>query len=107
MPRIFANQEHGYGDPVIFDAGPGYSMGVAVQILSWLEKRSDCTIPDESWKSSGYGKLVEIGIPVRLGTIEFSVMSSYGDILISRIAGNTGKFYALCDEIRQLDINAT
>ena len=94
-----------YGDPVIFSVPHGYSMPVAVQLLEHLERQENCEIADVSWKRPGYGKLVEVGIPVRLGTIEFAVMSSYGDILIYRRAGNKATFYDFCESVRQMEFS--
>ena len=68
-----------YGDPVIYSVGQGYSMPAAAQILERLERQDNCEIVDVSWKRPDYGNLVEVGITVRLGTLEFLVMSSYGD----------------------------
>jgi hypothetical protein len=92
-----------YGDPVIFSVPHGYSMPLAVQLLEHLERQQNCAIADVSWKRPGYGKLVEVDIPARLGTIEFAVMSSYGDILIYRRTGNKAAFYDFCESVRQME----
>jgi hypothetical protein len=94
-----------YGDPVIFSVPHGYSMPAAAQLLEHLERQENCEIRDASWKRPGYGNLVEVGIPVRLGTIEFAVMSSYEDILIYRRSGNKAKFYDFCESVRQMEFS--
>jgi hypothetical protein len=92
-----------YGDPVIFSVPHGYSMPAAVQLLEHLEGQENCEIRDASWKRPDYGNLVEVGIPVRLGTIEFAVMSRYEEILIYRRSGNKAKFYDFCESVRQME----
>ena len=104
MPKLFAEQAVLYGDPVRFTTPGRYSMPVAVEILQQLERRDDCEIRNTGWKSSGYGDLVEVGIPVRLGTIEFEIMCSYEDIFLRRLSGNKAKFYEFCESIRELDL---
>jgi hypothetical protein len=107
MPKLLALSPQSYGDPVIYSVpeGYGYSMPVAAQVLERLEQKADCEIGDASWKRPGYGNLAEVGIPVRLGTIEFLIMSSYGDILIYRKSGNKAKFYEFCDSVRQMEFS--
>lgn len=81
---------------------PGrYSMDVAAEILRWLETEDDCSIPDSGWASAGFGNLVENGILVALGHIQFSVMCSYDDLFIQRVAGNNRKFTTLCETIQR------
>ena len=92
-----------YGDPVIFSVSNGYSMPAAAQLLEYLERQDKCEIRDGSWKTPSYGNLVETGILVRVGTIEFVVMSSYGDILITRRSGNQAKFYDFCESVGQME----
>ncbi|MGC3968482.1 MAG: hypothetical protein QM775_14225 [Pirellulales bacterium] len=94
---------HPNDNPVIYSVPEAYSMPIAVQLLKHLLRQEDCKIEDASWKSSDYGNLVEVGIPVRLGTIEFRVMSSYGDIFLYRRSGNKTKFYELCETIGQME----
>jgi hypothetical protein len=103
MAKLLALSPQSYGDPVIYSVPEGYSMPVAAQVLEHLERKADCEIGDPSWKRPGYGNLVEVGIPVRLGTIEFLIMSSHGDILIYRKSGNKAKFYEFCDSVRQME----
>ena len=105
MAKIFADQAHGYANRVIFNVGSDYSMGVAAQILSWLETHKGCVIQDDTWRLPDYGNLIEVGIPIWLGTIQFSIMCSYSDILIERLSGSKSQFYELCDEIRELDLD--
>lgn len=67
---------------------PGrYSMDTAVEILSWLEEDDECRIPDSGWRSASHGNLVEKGIRVALGSVEFSVMCSYSEILSVEFRG--------------------
>ncbi len=80
-------------------------MPAAAQLLEHLERQENCKISDASWKRPGYGNLVEVGIPVRLGTIEFAIMSSYGDILIYRRSGNKAEFYDFCESLRQMEFS--
>jgi hypothetical protein len=81
---------------------PGrYSMDVAVEILRWIEGFDDVSILDPGWPSPGYGKLVEVGIKVQFGNIQFGIMCSYDDIFIGRIAGSNRKFTTLCEAIQQ------
>lgn len=104
MPKIFENQAVGYGDQVIFSTVGKYSMDTAVQILEQLERNFDCEIADDGWNSSGYGRLVEIGIPVRLANIEFLIICSHDNILIKRVSGNKGRFYDICESVRNMDL---
>jgi hypothetical protein len=106
MAKIFAEQEIGYHDPVVFSTNGGYSMDAAVEILRMLEERDDCEIRDDGWRSSGYGNLVEVGIPIRLNNIEFTIMCSYEDIFIKRLSGNKDKFYEFCELVRNMEFNA-
>jgi hypothetical protein len=78
-----------------------YSMDVAVKILRWIEGFDDVSIRDASWTSSGYGNLVEVGVKVQFGNIQISIMCSYDDIFIARLAGNNRKFTTLCEAIQQ------
>jgi len=94
-----------YGDPVIFSVSHGYSMPTAAQLLEHLERQENCEVRDVSWKRPGYGNLAEVGIPVRLETIEFVVMSSYSDILIYRRSGNKARFYDFCESVRQMEFS--
>lgn len=81
---------------------PGrYSMDAAVAILTWLESQEECSISDGGWRSAGFGNLVEVGIVVVFGSIEFSVMSSYEDLFVERVAGNNRQFSALCETIQR------
>jgi|CXWL01.1.fsa_nt_gi hypothetical protein len=95
-----------YADPAIYSVPAGYSMAAAVQILKYLEAESDCEIQDGSWKRPGYGNLIEIGIPVRFGTIEFQITSSGGDILIYRLVGNKAKFYEFCRSVEEMEFKS-
>jgi len=104
MPKPFAEQAVLYSDPVRFTTPGRYSMPVAVEILQQLELRQDCEIRNAGWKSSGYGDLVEVGIRVRLGTIEFAIMCSYEDILLRRLSGNKATFYEFCESVREMDL---
>lgn len=88
---------------MIFAVPRGYSMPAAARLLEHLERQENCEIWDASWKRPDYGNPVEVGIPVRLGTIEFAVMSSYGDILICRRTGNKAAFYDFCESVRQME----
>lgn len=106
MTKIFAHQDRRYGDSVVFTVPDGYAMQAAAEILKKIELEPDCDIRDASWKSSGYGKLVEHGIRMRLGTIEFDVMCSYGDIFLSRKSGNKEKFLEFCERVRNMDIES-
>ena len=78
-----------------------FSMDVAVEILRWIEDFDDVSIQDDSWKSFGHGNLTEVGIRVRVSNIRFSIMCSYDDVFISRLAGSSGKFTTLCEAIQQ------
>jgi hypothetical protein len=78
-------------------------MPAAARLLEHLERQENCEIRDASWKRPGYGNLVEVGIPVRLGTIEFAVMSSYEEILICRRSGNKATFYNFCESVGQME----
>jgi hypothetical protein len=80
-------------------------MPAATQLLDRLERQENCEIRDVSWKRPDYGNLVEVGIPVRLGTIEFAVMSSYEEIFIYRRSGNKAKFYDFCESVRQMEFS--
>jgi hypothetical protein len=104
VTKLFATQAVTYSDPVRFTTPGRYSMPVAVEILQQLEIREDCEILNAGWKSSGYGALVERGIPVRLGTIQFEIMCSYGDIFFRRLSGNKAKFYEFCESVREMDL---
>lgn len=87
---------------------PGrYSMDTAVEILSWLEEDDSCRIPDSGWKSDSHGNLVEKGIRVALGSVEFSVMCSYSEIFIRRISGSTRKFMEFCEVVQQEWVSAS
>ncbi|MBN1429102.1 MAG: hypothetical protein JXB07_12005 [Anaerolineae bacterium] len=103
MPKIFADQDVGYGDEIVFTTPGRYSMDAAVEILQWLENRDGCESLNPGWKSAGYGDLVENGLRVRLGNIELSIMCSYSDIFISRLSGNKMRFHTFCESIRDLD----
>ena len=105
--RIFAEQNIGHLDPVVFRTPGEYSMDVAVEIIKRLEGEQDCEIEDSGWKSAGYGALVETGILVRLGNIKFQVMCSYEEIFIKRISGNKAKFYEFCESVRTMDFGTT
>ena len=104
MPKLFAHQAVLYTDPVRFTTPGRYSMPVAVEILQQLEQHEDCEIRNTGWKSSGYGDLVEVGIAVRLGTLEFEIMCSYEDIFLRRLSGNKAKFYEFCESVREMDL---
>jgi hypothetical protein len=104
MAKLFADQAMLYSDPVRFTTPGRYSMPVAVEILQQLELREDCEIRNTGWKSAGYGDLVEVGIPVRLGTVEFEIMCSYEDIFFRRLSGNKAKFYEFCEGVRDMDL---
>ena len=82
-------------------------MGIATQIMKRLEADEDCVIKASGWKSPGYGSLVEVGIPIRLGNIELEIMCSYENIFLKRISGNKDKFYNLCESIRGMDFDPT
>jgi hypothetical protein len=105
MAKIFAKQEVGYADPVIFTTPGRYSMDAAIEILKRLENDEDYKTENSSMKSLIDGDLVEVGIPVRLGNIEFTIMCSYEDIFIKRISGNKMKFYEFCESIRAMDFS--
>ena len=106
MTKILSDQKVTYLDPVHFIVHGAYSMPIATQILEQLEQYEDCEITDQAWKTSGYGNLVEVGIPVKIGNIVFEIMCSYEDIFLKRISGNKDTFYALCEEIGQMDFDA-
>lgn len=76
-------------------------MDVAVKILRWIEGFDGVSISDAGWTSPGYGNLVEVGIKVQFGNIQISIMCSYDDLFIDRLAGNNRKFTTLCEAIRQ------
>ena len=57
---------------------------------------------DASWKTPSYVNLVETSILVRLGTIEFVVISSYG-ISLSLADGQQAKFYDFCESVGQME----
>ncbi|MDG3008209.1 hypothetical protein [Paludisphaera mucosa] len=81
---------------------PGrYSMDVAVEILQWVESFDGVSIPDAGWTPPGCGSLVEKGVKVRFGTIQFSIMCSYDDLFINRLAGDDRKFTILGEAIQQ------
>jgi len=81
---------------------PGrYSMDVAVEILRWIEGFEDVSIPDPGGRAPGYGDLVEVGVPIQLGNIRFSIMCSHDDLFLDRLAGDNRKFTALCEAVRQ------
>lgn len=103
MTKLLADQALRSTDPVIFKTPGRYSMPIAAEILRRLELEEDCEIRNSGWKSSGYGDLVENGMPVRLGTIEFEIMCSYEDIFLRRISGSQTKFHALCERVRAMD----
>ncbi len=105
MANIFIDQSVDYRDPVIFETAGRYSTGAAVAILRSLEGRPDCRIENRGWETSGYGDLIEVGIPVRIGNVEFTVMCSYEHIFIERVAGNKMKFWQICETIREMDID--
>jgi hypothetical protein len=88
---------------VIFSVPHGYSMPASAQLLEHLERQENCEVRDVRWKRPGFGNLAEVGIPVRLETIEFVVMSSYSDILIYRRSGNKARFYDFCESVRQME----
>lgn len=82
-------------------------MPVAVQILQRLELEPDCELRRGDWQGPEYGKLVEVGAPVRVGDIAFTIMCSYEDIFIQRVSGNKDEFYQLCESIRDMEFNET
>ena len=77
-------------------------MEMAVSLLRWLARRDRCVIAGNGWQTSGYGNLVEVGIEVELESLVLRVMCSHDDIYVERIAGNKGRFFALCGEIQGL-----
>ena len=107
MNKILANQEVRYHDPVVFETKGRYSMDAAVEILTWLERQPDCVIRDTSWKCPEHGRLIEVGIPVRVGNIEFTIMCSFEEIFVKRLSGNKMTFYGICEKIRDLDFKET
>jgi hypothetical protein len=81
---------------------PGrYSMDVAVRILRWVESFDGVSIPDAGWTSPGYANLVENGTTVQFGNFQFSIMCSYDDLFINRLAGDNRKFTTLGEEIQR------
>lgn len=78
-----------------------YSMDVAIEILRWIEGFEDVSIPDPGGNTPGSGDLVEVGVPVQLGSIRFSIMCSHDDLSIDRLAGSNRKFTTLCEAVRQ------
>ena len=107
MSNTFAETTPQYGDPVVLTTREDFSMAIATEILKELECAEDCEISNDGWKSRGYGDLVEKGIPVCLGNVEFEIMCSYEHIFIKRISGNMTKFYEICERIRCTDYAAT
>lgn len=105
MVQILIEQELDYSNPIVFSLGNRYSTGAAVQILEELELKENCEILDKTGKSSGYGKLIEHGIKVRIETIEISIKCSYEDLFIYRVSGNKRKFYSFCESIRTMDFD--
>jgi hypothetical protein len=97
---------HDMGSLLVLSTPDRYSMDTAVEILSWLEQDEDCSIADSGWKSSSHGKLVEVGIRVKLETIEFEVMCSYSEIFIRRGSGNRRKFVELCEAVQREWVSA-
>ena len=75
MARLFEHQPHGYADPVIFDAGPRYSMGVASQILRRRLRRLNRVV--KPLVKAGLGS----PLPIGLG----AVVSNYGEGTIGLI----------------------
>jgi hypothetical protein len=105
MAKLFVDQAVEYSDPCIFKTPGQYSMAAAVAVLSQLEDRHDCEVENSGWELPPYGNLVEIGVGVQQGNIEFTIMCSYDQIQVQRISGNKSKFYGLCEIIRSMDIN--
>lgn len=76
-------------------------MDVAFEILRWIERFDGVSILDSGWFSRNYGNLVEKGVVVEFGTIRFSVMCSFDDLFIDRIAGDNRRFTTLGESIQQ------
>ena len=96
MERKFVETDVEYTNPVrLTVTSGGYSMETAAGLLQWLESNG-ARIMNEGWKSSGYGDLVEKGIPVEFETVVFKISCSYEHIYFERISGNKTKFWALC-----------
>ena len=96
--RAFEEKEIELVNPVVLTVSyEGYSMPVAVGLLSWLE-RNGAVIKDTSWKFSetDFGNLVEKGIKVEFEEVVFKVTSSFRDIYFERLRGNKIRFQALC-----------
>jgi hypothetical protein len=92
---------HDMGSKLVLSTNDRYSMDTAAEILSWLEQEDDCSIVDSTWKTASHGNLVEVGVHVVLGSIEFVVMCSYSEIFISRARGNRRKFLELCELVQR------
>lgn len=106
MAKIFSSQNATCDDPAIFSTPGKYAMETAVELLSKIEEEGCYEIENDSWKSSGYGNLVEIGIDIYFENIVFRIMCSYENIFIHRISGNKKKFYDFCNKIREMDFTA-
>ncbi len=106
MVQILIEQEIDYSNSIVFSLGDRYSTGAAVQILEELELKENCEILDGTWKSSGYGKLIEHGIKVCMENMEIRIMCSYEDLFIYRVSGNKRKFYSFCESIRTMDFDS-
>lgn len=100
MDKDFITDDVLLGSRVVLRTPGRYSMDAAVRVLRWLEQYEDCEIDDSGWKSPGYGRLVEEGIHVRVGSIELQIMCSHEHIYIDRISGNKRKFIVICDDIQ-------
>ena len=106
MNRVFEEKEIELVNPVVLTVGyEGYSMPIAVGLLSWLEKNG-AVIIDDSWKFSetDFGNLVENGIEVEFEEVIFKVTSSFRDIYFERLRGDKIRFQALCKLLYETEL---
>ena len=96
MNRVFKEKDIELTNPVILTAVyDKYSMPIAAGLLTWLE-RNGAFIENMSWKSRGFGSLVETGIEVEFETVKFIVSCSYENVYLEHVSGNKTRFWAIC-----------
>jgi len=97
-PDLFRIAEHQHGTLLRLHASGVYSMGVAADLLGFLESELEAEVEDTGWKR-GHGRKLAEPVLIRLESLELELSTDGSEVLIRRIGGSTDEFEDLCDLI--------
>ena len=75
-----------------------YSMGVAIEILRYLDDALGARIPNRGWKN-GFGLEIAVGIPIELDSLSAILVTDGPETTVKRTGGSKTYFDSMCKEI--------